>query len=103
MVTEKRSQERVKSEGYVYYSDAIPENYIDKYEGQIVDISPDGICINTEYEMKIGSQVSFYSEGIYNGIYTGTVKRCTKSSNDKYNIGLEVPFMKTKGSDTPIH
>ena len=92
MQIDKRSHKRVKGAGVVYYSDANPQKNLDKYEGQVVDISPGGICISTQYEFERGSKVRFYITEHYTGIFTGIVKRCIKSSDDKFNIGLEVPF-----------
>ena len=92
MQIEKRSHKRIKVAGVIYYSGVEPQNYSDKYEGQIVDISPGGICISIQHEFERGSKVRFYITKHYNGIFTGIVRRCIKSSDDKYNTGLEVPF-----------
>ncbi len=78
--------------GFVYYSSNDPQNQPGKYHAQIVDLSPGGICFNAQHEFECGSTVRFYITKYYKGIFTGIVKRCVKSSDDKYNIGLEVPF-----------
>ena len=92
MLIDKRKHERVKAAGVVYFADAEHKRYIENFEAQIVDISPNGICFSTHYEFERGSKLRFLIKDHYQGIYTGIVKRCTKSSDDKYNIGLEVPF-----------
>ena len=96
MLINNRGQERVKAEGVVYYSVAFqedePQKHHEKYEGQIVDISPDGICISTRHEFELGSKVQFSITKYYKGIYTGIVRRCVRYSDDKCHVGLEVSF-----------
>ena len=91
MQAEKRSHERVKVAGVVYYS-GVEQKSLDKYEGQIVDISPGGICISIQHEFKRGSKVQFDIKEHYKGTFIGIVRRCVKFSDNKYNIGLKVPF-----------
>ncbi len=101
MENDKRSNGRFNCEGEVHYSDAFkedkPQKHDDKYEGQIVDISPGGICISTQHEFEHGSKMQFDITKHYKGTFTGIVKWCVKRSDDKYHIGLEVPFGKAIG------
>lgn len=92
MQTDKRSQKRVKGGGIVFYSDADPEKNHEKYEGQVVDLCPGGICICTQHEFECGSKVQLDIKEHYKGTITGIVRRCVKNSDDKYHIGLEVPL-----------
>ena len=96
MIINTRSHERVKVERVVYYSDAFledePQKVHEKYEGQAVDISPVGICICTQHEFECGSKMQFDIKDHYEGTYTGVVRRCVKSSDSKYHVGIEVPF-----------
>ena len=101
MLIDNRGQERFKIGGVVYYSDAFqgdePQKHHEKHEGRVVDISPDGICICTQHEFERGSKVQFDITDYYKGTFTGTVRRCEKHSDDKFHVGLEVPFWKTSG------
>ncbi len=96
MLIDNRSQERFEVLGVVYYSDAFqgdePQKDHKKHEGQVVDISPDGICICTQHEFERGSKVQFDITDYYKGTFTGIVRRCVKYSDDKCHVGLEVPF-----------
>ncbi len=96
MIIDKRRQERVKVDADVYYLDAFqkygPQRHHEKHEGQVVDICPDGICICTRHEFDRGSIMQFNINEYFKGTFTGIVKRCVKSSDDKYHVGLEVPF-----------
>ena len=92
MQIDKRSCNRIYVPGFVYYSGNEPQNSSGKYEALIVDLSPGGICINTQHEFERGSRVRFYITKYYNGIFTGIVRRCVKGSDDKFHVGLEVPF-----------
>ena len=95
MTVDKRSQARVNSEGIVYYSDAIEDEesefHEEKYKGQVVDISPAGICFTSKHEYIPGSKVQFDIYRYYKGTYRGVVRRCVKNK-DSYHVGLEVPF-----------
>ena len=99
MISDRRRHERINVAGRVYYSLDDPKTYTDKHEAQIVDLSPCGICISTLHEFERDSKVDFYITEHYNGLFTGTVKRCIKSSDDKYHVGLEVPF----SADALVH
>ncbi len=93
--TNKRSHVRVKVEGDVRYTDAQtaePEKHEKKHKGQVVDISPDGICISTKHEFKRDSTVEFSIIRHFESTFTGIVKRCIKFSVDKFHVGLKVPF-----------
>ncbi len=96
METDKRSHERIKVEGDVLYSDALqtaePQKLKRKHEGQIVDISPDGICISTKHEYERGSIMQFKIMKHFDDTFTGIVKRCIKFAVDKFHVGLKVPF-----------
>ena len=92
-----RSHERVKVAGVVYYSGADPQNHHQKHEGQVVDICPDGICISTRHEFERNSKMQFDITKHYKGTFTGIVRWCVKRSDDKYHVGLEVPFWRTVG------
>ena len=95
MTVDKRSHVRVKSEGIVFYSDAIQNEkskfHKEKYKGHVVDISPAGICITSKHEYMPGSKVQFDIFKYYKGTFIGVVRRCVKNE-DYYHIGLEVPF-----------
>ena len=89
---DKRSQMRVKGSGIAIYSDADPEKNREKYEGQIVNMSPGGICICTQHELEHGSKVQLDIKEPFNAILLGIVRRCVKNSDGKYHVGLEVHF-----------
>jgi hypothetical protein len=101
METNKRCRERIKTSGVIYYSNAHnggkPEILDEDYEGQIVDICSGGICISTRHKFDFGAKVQFDIEDHYKGTFTGVVRWCVMSTDDKYYVGLEVPF--TNGSD----
>ncbi len=96
MQIDKRSHERVKVEGVVYYSDVFqedePQKNPEKHEGRLVDICPDGICMSTRHKFLRESKLQLDIMDHCKGTYIGIVKWCVKNSDDKYNVGLEVPF-----------
>lgn len=103
MEFDKRSNLRVKSPGVIYYSNSFHEEKSqkqdEKQEGYIVDICSSGICIRTNHGFEFGSKVQFDIEEYYKGTFTGTVRWCVMSTENKYYVGLEVPFIK----DSIIH
>ncbi|KKL50610.1 hypothetical protein LCGC14_2303770 [marine sediment metagenome] len=95
METNKRSQVRVKVEGEVRYTNAQtaePEKHQKRHRGEVVDISPDGICISTKHEFKRGSTMEFSIIKHFESTFTGIVRWCKKHTVDKFHVGLKVPF-----------
>jgi hypothetical protein len=103
MLVEMRKHERLKIGGVVHFSDVFkddePQIDREKYEGEIVDISPDGICIRADHDCARGSKVLITIKNYYKGTFTGIVRRCLKYSDSKYHIGLEVPFTTDSNMD----
>ena len=96
MSKDKRKQERVKVNADIYYFDPYqkhgPQKLHKKHDGQVVDISANGICISTRHEFYHGSILQFNIKEHFENTFTGFVKRCVRQSDDEFHIGLEVPF-----------